>query len=123
MFSVHLLPDKMIDIFKLNERPDPKLFYKNNDSNDARLGEIVFNYASDYDAAEIVILGCPNDEGVRRDNGRIGASLAPDAIRTQFYKLTTFGITSKIFDLGDTINAAPLKETHAAPDAIPKRAS
>lgn len=111
----------MIDIFKLTERPNSKLFHRKPDANDARLGEIVSNNTSDYDAGEIVILGYPNDEGVARNNGRIGASLAPDVIRTQFYKLTTFGITTKILDLGDTINAATLEETHDARTEIVKQ--
>jgi len=102
----------MFDIFQNTTRPKQDLFFKKNDLNDARLGEIVSASAKDYEASEIVILGCPQDEGVARNNGRIGAAFAPDAIRTQFYKLTNSGISAGIFDLGDTIIKKTLEETH-----------
>jgi formiminoglutamase len=102
----------MTEIFDLTERPSSELFFKKNDANDPRLGEIVAAGRSDYAAADIVILGCPQDEGVRRNNGRVGAALAPDSVRRQFYKLTTFGITVKILDLGNTITGETLEETH-----------
>ena len=93
-------------------RPNQSSFFRNNDANDVRLGEIVTSDSKDYENAEIVILGCPQDEGVARNKGRIGASLAPGAIRSQFYKLTPFGISAKIFDLGDTIIRKTLEQTH-----------
>lgn len=37
--------------------------------------------------ATYTLIGFASDEGVRRNHGRIGASLAPDAIRTQFSNL------------------------------------
>ena len=76
------------------------------------MGEIVSYKIIDYETSEIVILGCPQDEGVRRNGGRIGAEFAPDAIRSQFYKLSNFEINIKIFDLGDTIIQPTLEKTH-----------
>lgn len=102
----------MLDIFQSTVRPKTDLFFKKNDPNDTRLGEIVFSEIEDYKQSEIVILGCPQDEGVRRNKGRVGAALAPDAIRAQFYKLTPFGISVRIFDLGDTNVNQTLEETH-----------
>ncbi len=102
----------MSEIFHQNQRPDPDLFFSRNDRNDPRLGEIVGREEKDYEAAEIVILGCPQDEGVRRNNGREGAALAPYKIREQFYKLTTFNIRKKIVDIGDVIIGGSLEETH-----------
>ena len=67
---------------------------------------------ADYENAEIVILGCPQDEGVRRNNGRQGAAIAPSAIREQFYKLTPFNIKKRVFDPGDVRIGATLEETH-----------
>jgi formiminoglutamase len=67
---------------------------------------------NNYSAADIVILGCPQDEGVRRNKGREGAAMAPDAIREQFYKLSNFGISQKIFDLGNTRIQGTLEEIH-----------
>jgi len=102
----------MSEIFDLTTRPNPETFFKKNDRNDPRLGEIVTASPDDYAAADIVILGCPQDEGVRRNNGREGAAKAPDAIRTQFYKLTPMNIKRKVFDLGDTKIGGSLEQTH-----------
>src|SRR5215211_1755763 len=102
----------MNEIFDRTTRPDTALFFSRKDRNDPRLGEVVGREEKDYQAAEIVILGCPQDEGVRRNNGRPGAALAPTAIREQFYKLTPFNIRRRLFDLGDTIIGSTLEETH-----------
>jgi len=77
----------MSQVFELTSRPNAELFYSRHDPNDPRLGEVVCREESTYAAAEIVILGCPQDEGIRRNGGRIGAAAAPDAIREQFYRL------------------------------------
>jgi formiminoglutamase len=102
----------MNDIFRLTERPDPALFFTRNDRNDPRMGEAVLSSPTDYASADIVILGCPQDEGVRRNNGRPGAAEAPAAIREQFYRLTPFNIRKRIFDLGNTVLGRDLEETH-----------
>ncbi|MCY7348554.1 MAG: formimidoylglutamase [Pyrinomonadaceae bacterium] len=106
----------MFDIFQNTTRPNRDLFFHKNDVNDRRLGEIIL--PAEYDDSDVVILGCPQDEGVRRSGGRTGAALAPAAIRRQFYKLTDFGINRKIFDLGDTIIRKTLEETHENQTAI-----
>ncbi len=102
----------MSEIFEQTTRPNAKLFVSRNDPNDPSLGEIVGREERDYASADIVILGCPQDEGVRRNNGRVGAAAAPDAIRAQFYKLTTFNIKNKIFDLGNVKIGGTLEATH-----------
>lgn len=102
----------MSEIFSQTTRPNPDLFFSRGDKNDPRLGEMVKRDEADYAASDIVILGCPQDEGVRRNNGRPGAEHAPSAIREQFYKLTPFNIKKKLFDLGDTKIGATLEETH-----------
>jgi len=104
----------MNEIFETATRPEKDLFFSLKDANDARLGEIVSADEKDYEAANIIILGCPTDEGVKRAGGREGAALAPDVIRSEFYKLTPFGITSRIFDFGNTKTGATLEETHDA---------
>ena len=100
----------MSEIVKYLIQPDKKLFFRRNDRNDIRLGEIVPNV--NYKESDVVIVGCPQDEGVRRNKGRIGAALAPEAIRAQFYKLSNFGMDAKIFDLGNTIIQPTLEKTH-----------
>ena len=102
----------MLDIFQNTTRPKQNLFFQKNDLNDLRIGEIVSSSFENYKNSKIIVLGCPQDEGVARNKGRIGAALAPDAIRTQFYKLSNFGISIEIFDLGDTIIQKTLEETH-----------
>ncbi len=102
----------VIDIFEQTTRPKKELFLGRNDPNDPRIGEVVRTQTEHYAAADVVILGCPQDEGVRRNRGRAGAAEAPDAIRKQFYKLTTFNLKKKVFDLGDVAIGGTLEETH-----------
>ncbi|MBK8467306.1 MAG: formimidoylglutamase [Chloracidobacterium sp.] len=102
----------METIFEQTTKVDPTVFFTRNDKNDPRLGEIVGREEADYASADIVILGCPQDEGVRRNNGRVGAATAPDKIREQFYRLTPFNIKKKIFDLGNVFIGSSLEETH-----------
>lgn len=111
----------MSEIFQQTSRVDPGLFFTRNDKNDPRLGEIVGREEADYPGAEIVILGCPQDEGVRRNNGRIGAAAAPDAIRQQFYKLTPFNIRKRVFDFGDLQVTGSLEEVHDRLTAVVKQ--
>ncbi|MBX3277028.1 MAG: formimidoylglutamase [Acidobacteria bacterium] len=103
----------MIDIFTSTKRPDPGLHTPRNDPNDPRLGDVIRTSPDRYDSARSVILGCPQDDGVRRNNGRTGAAAAPSAIRRALYRLTTFGIDlDAVFDLGDLVIRSTLEETH-----------
>lgn len=96
-----------------------KLLFMRNDPNDVRLGEIVKSNFADYEGADIVILGCPQDEGVKRNGGRVGARHAPTAIREQLYKLGVAGLESlNLFDLGDTLIEGSLEEIHEQHQAI-----
>lgn len=110
MFSANTL--NMSDIFTLSIRPDAGANLSHNDPNDPRMTTLIHTDPDSYDRSDIVILGCPQDEGVRRSGGRIGAAEAPDAIRKQFYRLTTFNIRKRIFDLGDVVIGHELEETH-----------
>jgi formiminoglutamase len=106
----------MDNIFELVERPGEEIFFQRRDPNDMRLGEIVPQVR--YEEADVVIVGCPEDEGVRRNGGREGAALAPDMIRREFYQFTPFGIGVKIFDAGNVTLAGSLEETHDAYQAV-----
>lgn len=44
----------------------------------------------ELDRGQPVLVGFPTDEGVRRNCGRPGAAQAPNAIREQFYRLTSW---------------------------------
>jgi len=111
----------MSEIFKLTSRLKDDLFFSRNDPNDPRMGEIAYKDENEYATSDIVILGCPQDEGVMRNHGREGASKAPDAIREQFYKLTPFNIKKKVFDLGNIKISKTLEETHDTHSAVVKQ--
>jgi len=105
-----------MDIFSPanTRRSDESLFYQRGDQNDVRFGEVVRTDERAYDAAQVVILGCPQDEGVRRNRGRPGAAQAPDEIRRCLYRLAVANLGSlPIVDLGDTVIQATLEKTHA----------
>lgn len=109
----------MSDPFRFLQPPDPAVFFHRDDPNDPRLGELVSSHPDDYALAKVVLLGCPQDEGVRRNGGRLGASEAPHAIRCALYRLTTQGLPNPpLFDLGDTQIQATLEETHALHQTI-----
>jgi formiminoglutamase len=108
----------MSGLFDLTSRPDNSLFYAGYDSNDPRMGQIVTYADEDYLNADIVIVGCPQDEGVTRNGGRAGAAAAPAAVRRQFYKLSTMNIKKRIFDLGDVRIGASLEITHDTQQAV-----
>lgn len=100
-----------MNVFAMTARPNPSLLYRRNDANDIRLGEVVQTAPEQYDSADVVLLGLPQDEGVRRNKGRIGASAAPDAIRQSLYKYVAIdGL--RLFDLGNTQLGSTLEATH-----------
>ncbi len=103
------------DIFEHTQRPRNSLFFRHPDPNDLRLGAVVSRNPADYGAAAVVVLGCPQDEGVRRNGGRPGARFAPDAIRQCLYRLApppANGRHLQMFDLGNTVIQPDLEATH-----------
>jgi formiminoglutamase len=109
-------------IFDLTERPNPSLFFKKNDPNDARWGERVLTDPQYYHLSSVVLLGFPQDVGVSRNKGRVGAKEAPTAIRRCFYK--TVALPAPIlFDLGDTLiePEMSLEDMHARHYEIVRR--
>jgi formiminoglutamase len=104
-----------LDLFASTVRPDDGLFYMRNDPLDVRMGESIVRRREHFAKCQVVILGCPQDEGVARNRGRIGAKLAPTEIRRAFYRLPrpeSLGSLG-IFDLGDLIQMPALEEIHA----------
>src|SRR5438270_5347631 len=69
---------------------------------DLRLGEIIEFWDGDPDAlrpGRAVLIGFPQDEGVRRNGGRTGAAEAPREIRRFLYRLTPWdGISDTSLD-------------------------
>jgi formiminoglutamase len=102
--------------------PDPGLFFSRGDPNDPRLGELVGRDAAAYAGAAVVILGCPTDEGVRRNGGRPGAAEAPAAIRRCLYRMVVAGLEGlAVVDLGDTVPGPDLEATHERHRATVRR--
>ncbi len=94
---------------------DTALYFTRDDDADPRLGDRVNRGTGAYESAAVVILGCPQDEGVRRNGGRPGAAKGPTEIRRALYKMTVDRLESLgLFDAGDTAPQATLEETHAA---------
>lgn len=77
---------------------------------DPRLGQFV---QEDCSNPEVVLIGFPSDEGIKRNGGRPGAAQAPDAIRRQLYKLTPDVESGKAFTklLETTNDAGNVKTT------------
>jgi formiminoglutamase len=72
-----------------------------------------------------VLVGFPVDEGVRRNGGRPGAALAPDAIRAFLYRLTPADPHAQLdirdlapLDLGNVLPGPDLEESQQALAAV-----
>ena len=104
---------------------DSALLFSRGDQSDPRFGERVGREPGGHAGATVVILGCPQDEGVRRNKGRPGAAQGPAEIRRALYRMTVNGIeliaamgrshdACWLHDAGDVIPQGTLEETHAA---------
>jgi formiminoglutamase len=96
--------------------PDEDLLYTRKDPNDVRFGDVVLHDPRRYGDADVVIVGCPQDEGVRRSGGRIGARLAPAEIRRALYRYAVSEAHEhlRLFDAGDVRILETLEATHDA---------
>ena len=91
---------------------------------DPRLGEVAEFWhggVPDLRPGRPVLIGFPQDEGVRRNGGRAGAAEAPREIRRWLYRLvpwdceTDVDLTSlRLLDLGDVRIEGSLEDTQAA---------
>jgi formiminoglutamase len=114
-WSTHLEPPHRVeDLFR---RPD-----------DPRLGEIIAAWNGDVaalTAGRAVLIGFPQDEGVRRNHGRPGAAEAPHEIRQRLFRLTPYdGPTdtdltgAPPLDLGNIRVRGSLEESQQALGAV-----
>ena len=82
------------------------------------MGEISLSFSKDLiKPGAYVIGGYPDDEGIGLNSGRIGASKAPNAIRSRFYKTSMSEFHSqdlKILDAGNMSSELSLAEKHEA---------
>lgn len=106
---------RRMKLFAVTESLSPGLFAGNHDPNDPKVGEIVKYNPREYGGSQVVILGCPEDEGVKRNRGIPGARNAPLEIRKAFYQLSSNrSIQSQhLFDMGDVKIGKNLEKTHA----------
>jgi formiminoglutamase len=91
---------------------------------DPRLGEVVEFWRGDPSAlrpGRPVLVGFPQDEGVRRNGGRVGAAEAPREIRRWLHRLAPWDYETQsdltalaLLDLGNVRIAGSLEETQAA---------
>ena len=75
-----------------------KTTYKKSDTTIASLLK-----TESLDEADYVLLGYPDDDGIKYNGGTIGAKEAPQIIRKHFFKMTPTELmkSKKIHDLGD----------------------
>jgi formiminoglutamase len=88
---------------------------------DPRLGEVAAFWQGDPPAlrpGQPVLVGFPQDEGVRRNHGRVGAAEAPHEIRRWLYRLTSRDSAADVdlahllpLDLGNVRLATNLEES------------
>lgn len=106
--------------FQVLAPADPDLFYARNDPNDPRMGEAAARGPEGYGGADVVLLGCPQDEGVRRNKGRPGAAAAPACIRRALYRypISRAHAGLRLADLGDVPLLGTLEATHEALRAV-----
>ena len=93
-------------------------------ADDPRIGDIVEYWRGDVPRlkpGQAVLVGFPQDEGVRRNQGRAGASQAPGKIRQYLYRLTSWDAEYNIdlsdhppLDLGCVRISGSLEDSQAA---------
>jgi formiminoglutamase len=92
-------------------------------ADDPRLGEMTEFWTGDRAAlrpGRAVLIGFPQDEGVRRNDGRVGASQAPTEIRKWLYRLTPWQLNADVdlaqadlLDVGNVRIEGSLEDTQA----------
>ena len=103
--------------------PSPEgSIYKRNDPQDLRLGDLNYSNNSTLQKSDFVLSGYCDDEGIRLNGGRPGASLAPNVIRSFLTKMTPNKKQNfpTFYDIGNIKDTYCLKDKH---DYIEKTAT
>ncbi len=105
--------------------PPEYLFHR---ADDLRLGDIVEYWRGEppkFRKGQAVLVGFPQDEGIRRNHGRPGAAQAPHEIRQCLYRLTPWDAENNIdltdhhpLDMGNVRCDGTLEESQAALGAV-----
>jgi formiminoglutamase len=105
-----------VDLSALLVPADPGLFYRRDDAFDPRMGELALRGVEALPGAAVALIGCPQDEGVRRNRGRVGAAQGPAEIRRALYRYPVSEAHAglRLVDLGDIRPGATLEQTHDA---------
>jgi formiminoglutamase len=87
---------------------------KSHDPHDLQVEDVTSFSVNDLPQATHVLIGCPQDQGVRRNHGRAGAAEAPAAIRAMFYRLKPprNHWPVRLLDLGNIRVDGELEEIH-----------
>jgi formiminoglutamase len=91
------------------------LFFSKSDPHDPRLGGLTQKISSNEKQSEgFIVVGYPDDEGIKINGGRVGAAHGPTSIRKIFYRMTPSlnGKNPKIFDGGNLEISGSLEERH-----------
>jgi formiminoglutamase len=117
----------MSDLQTAFDPASPSLFSSKNDPNDLRMGDLVKPFADPTftSAQGAVLVGYPDDEGIRINGGRPGAAQAPDSVRRSFFKMTPSFLASTIcepvWDLGNLkVEGLSLEERHSTAQKFAK---
>lgn len=87
------------------------LLFSRGDSEDPRRGEQVKSIDSlEGLKAGFVLAGYPDDEGIKNNGGRVGASTAPDQIRKFLYRMVANPVA--LYDIGNLMPRVPLADRH-----------
>ncbi len=102
------------EITKLLEPVAESLMLTPHDPNDRKYVQAISFNVDEYPEADVVIVGCPQDEGVKRNNGRPGARDAPREVRRWLYRysISPHSQKLKIVDVGDLKIGDTLEDTH-----------
>jgi len=88
-----------------------ELLFSRGDAADPRRGERVRRVSSLDDLNPgFVLAGYPDDEGIKNNGGRVGASIAPDAIRKFLYRMVA--TEPPLYDLGNLQSREALSKRH-----------
>jgi len=92
------------------------VFQRSPDPNDPRLGELLKDAEATKAADElgVAVVGYADDEGIKLNGGRPGATLGPSEIRRWLYRMTPHPrrALKTFWDLGDWRTEGPLVERH-----------
>ena len=75
--------------------PSYDAFVSRGDPDDLRMGDTIDRGEAPGSDIRVVLIGCPQDEGVRRNGGRQGAAGGPAAFRTMLARLTPYAPDSR----------------------------